>query len=44
MKGSFEYSVSMTNVIGEHDLEFRTCLKDVGECINPEKYLKASQV
>lgn len=43
-KTKFEYSVALTNVIGDHELEFRTCTGNIEDCLNVNKYTKASQL
>ena len=40
----FEYSVAVTNVIGEQEMEFRTCIGVFEDCVSPAKYYKASQL
>ncbi len=36
--------MAITNVIGEQELEFRTCIGAFGDCISLTKYYKASQL
>jgi hypothetical protein len=44
LQGNLEYSIALTNVINQHDLEFRTCESNLIECTDPAKYQKATKV